>query len=393
MPPAGAGEAVFAAQARTVLAAVGGRLEEGARLRGLSDAADAPRRLDERMRAVFGPAFLALPRFSCPPEQASELGAALDGSTDLQGGDPLAVSTWLVRAQRVRAPVDRFAGVLGTAEVLGTGERLELAVAQLPASASELWVGLPLQNGERPPRGTVSVVVHRPEPVDVAGPLAAVFVDEWVETVPDPEETTAITFQCDPPSTAPPQSLLLAVPPIPGQPWTVGILQRVLAEAFDLAKLRAVPPNALSVVGQYLPAVFLALNADQDAVSTDPGPLTQKGRASHAVDHELDAASSLDPASDDMQHQLRRAGARPALDARRPVADRASSRARTLARRSGPGTCGLRRPCARIHLGEQPTTRRRRQLALRSGQRRRWRSSIRAGGSARRARVTLGCCG
>jgi hypothetical protein len=31
------------------------------------------------------------------------------------------------------------------------------------------------------------------------------------------------------------------------------------------------------VVGQYLPAVVLALNADHDAVSTDLGPLTREG--------------------------------------------------------------------------------------------------------------------
>src|SRR4029078_4617549 len=101
---------------------------------------------------------------------------------------------------------------------------------------SPRWAGLPPAGGDRPPRGTVSVVVHRPVPVDVAGALAALLVDEWVEVVPDPEETTAITFPLHPPSTAPPQSLLLAAPPIPGQPWTVGILQRVLAETFDLAK-------------------------------------------------------------------------------------------------------------------------------------------------------------
>ena len=239
------------------------------------DARGLRERLAARMRAVFGPTFLPLVRFSCEPDRADELASALDASTDAQGGDPLAASTWLTRAQRVREPVNRFSAALATAEILDTGERLELAVAQLPYTPSARWVGLPLADGDRPPRGTVSVVVHRPVPVDVAGPLAALLVDEWVEVVPDPEETTAITFQLDPPSTAPPQSLLLAVPPIPGQPWTVGILQRVLAETFDLAKLRAVPGEALDVVGQYLPAVFLALNADEDAVSTDLGPLTR----------------------------------------------------------------------------------------------------------------------
>ena len=69
--------------------------------------------------------------------------------------------------------------------------------------------------------------------------------------------------------------VLLAVPPVPGDDWTVAVLHRVLMETLDLAKLRAVDSDALSDCGQFLPALCFAFNAKDDAVSTDFAPLTR----------------------------------------------------------------------------------------------------------------------
>jgi hypothetical protein len=93
--------------------------------------------------------------------------------------------------------------------------------------------------------------------------------------VPSATETTAITFQCNPPDACAPQAVLLAVPPVPDAPWTVANLHRVLLETLDLAKLRAVDAEALGELAHYLPATFLAFNANDDAVSTDFAPLTR----------------------------------------------------------------------------------------------------------------------
>jgi hypothetical protein len=99
-------------------------------------------------------------------------------------------------------------------------------------------------------------------------------VDEWVEVIPSREETTAIAFQYDPPDACAPQSILIAVPPDPAEDWTVASLHRVLAETLDLAKLRAVGVESLGEVAHYLPALFFAFNTQDEAVSTDFGPLT-----------------------------------------------------------------------------------------------------------------------
>jgi hypothetical protein len=83
-------------------------------------------------------------------------------------------------------------------------------------------------------------------------------------------------MQYDQPNAAPPQSILVAVPPELESPWTVWSLRQVLLETLDLARIRAVDPDALGDVGHYLPALYFACNtadkADKpasDTVSTD----------------------------------------------------------------------------------------------------------------------------
>jgi hypothetical protein len=106
-------------------------------------------------------------------------------------------------------------------------------------------------------------------------PLCGLLIDEWVEVVPSSKETTAIAFQFNPPDACAPQSVLLAVPPVPEEPWTVATLHRVLVETLDLAKLRAVDPEALGEIGHYMPAMFFAFNTNDEVVSTDFAQLTR----------------------------------------------------------------------------------------------------------------------
>ena len=91
--------------------------------------------------------------------------------------------------------------------------------------------------------------------------------------MPSRNETAGLAFRYDPPDAMAPQAVLLAVPPAPGEPWTLGRLNQVLLETLDLAHLRGVGPEALGAVGHYLPATMLAFNVAGDAVSTDPNTL------------------------------------------------------------------------------------------------------------------------
>ncbi len=221
----------------------------------------------ERLRVVFGKAFIALPRFAAG--NADELAKAFADSVKVQDNDPMAAVTWFQRASRVRDGVGRLDASLRYAEALNTGERLKLTVGQLPFQANDRWVGLPLKEGKQIAGGRLSLVVQTSGVIDARQPLAGLLIDEWVEVVPNAKETTGMVFQYNPPDAYAPQSILLAVPPVLEQSWTVGGLVQVLLETLDLAKLRAVDAEALDEAGHYLPALFFAFNANNETVSTD----------------------------------------------------------------------------------------------------------------------------
>jgi hypothetical protein len=220
-----------------------------------------------RLRIIFGKAFLILPRFTAA--NAAELESALADSTKVQGGDPFAATTWLQRMARVRDGISKLNATLSYSEALNTGEKLNLKIAQLPYNTTDRWVGLSLNSGQSLPGGKLSLVVQAAAPVNVRQPLAGLLIDEWVEVVPSATETTGIALQYDRPNATPPQTILLAVPPVVELPWTVWSLQQVLLETLDLARIRAVDSDALGEVGQYLPALYFAINTAGDTVSTD----------------------------------------------------------------------------------------------------------------------------
>ena len=220
-----------------------------------------------RLRIVFGKAFVILPRFAA--QNAGELGKALADSIKVQDGDTFASITWFQRMARVRDGVARLNDALSYAEALGSGEKLKLTVAQLPYGENDRWVGLPLNPEQSLAGGRLSLVVQSVAPLDPNQSLAGVLIDEWVEVVPSATETTGIAFQYDQPNAAPPQTILIAVPPEVDMPWTVWSLQQVLLETLDLARIRAVDPDALDEVGHYLPALYFACNTAGDTVSTD----------------------------------------------------------------------------------------------------------------------------
>ena len=269
--------AALAQQATALMKTSATRLAQGAALRKLTAAADPRARagqLADRMRAVFGQSFVVMPHFTCGTSGA-ELASALAASTAAQGSDALAANGWFTQHARLREPLARLAACLRGAEVLGTGERLNLSIAQLPFVANERWVGLPPDAGKPLSASKLSLVLQTTAPINTAQPLTGLVIDEWIEIVPSASETTAIAFQFAPPDACAPQCLLLAVPPVSGAAWTADTLRQVLDETRDLAKLRVVDAETLGEAAQYLPALCLAFNAKDDVVSTDFVPLTR----------------------------------------------------------------------------------------------------------------------
>ncbi len=221
-----------------------------------------------RLRTLLGPGFVALPRF-VPPTVTDLVGSRDDPA--LVGADPLAAEVWLTRMERVREPLRQLGIALREAEALG-GPAFTLGVAQVPHSAGAVWNALPAGQYVD---GAVSLVLTGAELIAPGRVLSGLLVDEWAEVIPSASETTGVSFRYDPPDLMAPQAILLAVPPVVGEPWTVGTLNQVLVETLEQAHLRAVPPAALGAVRQYLPATMLAFNTEGDAVSTNPNALTR----------------------------------------------------------------------------------------------------------------------
>jgi hypothetical protein len=263
-------------QANALLKASQARIDQDTALKAQAAASDPRARCDqllERGRAVYGNEFISLPFLELDATAAAELNSALAASTQQQGGDSLAVHGWFTRSSRVRDNLATLGACMRGAEVLASGTRLNLSAAQLPFDSSERWVGLaPLAGGTIPP-SKLSLVVQPLTPIDATKPLCGLFIDEWIEVVPNQTETTAIAFQFDPPNSFAPQNVLVAVPPVEGQAWTTETLRRVLLETLDLAKVRAVDPSLLGAAAQFLPALYVPFNANDDAVSTDFAPL------------------------------------------------------------------------------------------------------------------------
>jgi hypothetical protein len=251
------------AQAQSVEREAAGRLAR-------AQAAGAP--LDA-LHEVFGQSFVIAPLFRAP--NAKDLAATWAKSDQLQGGNPTEALTWLARAARVREGVARLEDAFRYAEALGAGAELNLRVGQLPLRDNDRWVALPLTNGGQVSAGTLSLVAQVSGAFDPRQPLAGLLLDEWVETVPNATETTAVAFRYDQPDATPPQAVLIAVPPGADLAWTAGSLQKVLLETMDLAKMRVVDPSLLGEVQHFLPALYFASNAQGDTVSTDWAPLTQ----------------------------------------------------------------------------------------------------------------------
>ena len=93
-----------------------------------------------------------------------------------------------------------------------------------------------------------------------------------MDVLPSPQQITGISFHQDDPTSRAPQSILLGVPPDNFLEWTMEAVEGTVLEALDLAKIRAVDPDALANLGHYLPALYFAYNAGAaapEAISID----------------------------------------------------------------------------------------------------------------------------
>jgi len=137
-----------------------------------------------------------------------------------------------------------------------------------PLTGQDRWLALPLDPNNPPQKGRVAIACLTQGDPTTQNAYAGLMIDEWPERIPDTQQSAAVTFHYEEPSSRAPQALLLAVCPDDRETWDDAILQAILAETLELAKIRTVDLASVQQVGSILPALYFALNLQGATIST-----------------------------------------------------------------------------------------------------------------------------
>ncbi|HEX8504037.1 MAG TPA: hypothetical protein VF630_01615, partial [Hymenobacter sp.] len=220
--------------------------------------------------------------------RAATTASAADKLMRHYADQPLALQEWLHGVGAVREPMNHLDKVFLIHDLLhpDAAPGLPLQPAQLVATAGnapdgkgDYWLGLawPVIGtpAYAPPGDALSLVQWLPENYNSAGLQCALWLDEWVETLPEAQQPTALTFHYDQPNTEAPQTMLLVVSPQaqPTGAWTTADLLGAVNETLDLAKKRTVEPDALAFtpLATVLPAVVAPVAQQAVTLTLDLG--------------------------------------------------------------------------------------------------------------------------
>jgi hypothetical protein len=249
--------------------------------------------LTELMRKVFGGSFVLLPQFT--PAEVSPVGPALkevfDQSVTLLDGEHSTLLRWFQQLTHIQPGVARADLLDALRHLVGPSRPPERTVGQLPhkgpsAMAPDRWVGLARAAGQTlPEAGGISLVAELVGAYDGTSAHSGLLIDEWTERIPNSAQTSGVAFHFDRPNAVAPQVLLLAVCPDDRATWDIGLLNQVLYETLNNAKVRAVdydtlcgfsslPDDAAIPLtdvnpGRILPALYFAFNPDGQTVSAE----------------------------------------------------------------------------------------------------------------------------
>lgn len=265
-------EAILLKQARNTQQEIEKRLAAA----GRSDTSTAEGQV-HRLQALLGDSFTVLPPFL--PTNASELQSTFAASDTLLGEDTYAPDTWLQRISRIREQPAMFQKVRTYADAFALsahqGMRPQLTVGQLPHNGQG-WIG---RDDVQPQGGEVVFGVDfATQPFEPSAPVAGLFIDDWVVSLPRGKQTLGVGLQYDDPNSRAPQSILLAVPPAWQQEgesphtkrWTQAMLLQTIEETVDVIPARAVDFEDLGDLRQVLPALCFPYNVTSSPYSSQP---------------------------------------------------------------------------------------------------------------------------
>jgi hypothetical protein len=212
---------------------------------------------EQALFTIFGRGHAIFPRFVVPNRAA--VVASIGKRDTVLGGDVRAPDRFVQSIARTRDAMVKSLRLSIYSRAFGSSF-YQPHVVQMPPRAGDKWIAL---EGAAIQPGTLSFVCFG-DPVELSAATnwSGVLVDEWVETVPDAEIDTGVSFHFESEAAEAPNLILTAVNPSHDGTWQHEDLLGTILETLDLAKVRAVHPDLLGSFSQYLPTVMLAQNDD-----------------------------------------------------------------------------------------------------------------------------------
>lgn len=246
-------------------------------------------------RTLFGQSFTVYPSYKHP--EFSSILSAWERHLDDQQHQfvpdrPLIMEEWLAGVGRVREKMDTLEQVMILNNFIRpeSEHEWELKPVQFPFYPNDHWTGLEVPAAyyqNHPPeisKNKLSIVFLASDPPRFpTWSFGGVLIDEWTESIPEPEATTGMTFNYNQPSNEAPQTVLIAVHPngvelgrhrnienFVYSKWKLEEIKDVVCSAIELAKLRAVEPDQILASGedQVYPALLPAVMSR--ILSVDP---------------------------------------------------------------------------------------------------------------------------
>lgn len=242
--------------------------------------------LVDAIRAIHGDAFVVIPQFFFANE-ADILSSHNDRPQLLKFARntlkmDFPADEWMQTVAQVRPKLRRweYIRLLHETEMGGT---LELNPVQLPYRALDNWLAVefPAMDETDPTKpftimhDTIAATIHGAAAFQPGARQSGLLIDDWTEMIPVEEELTGISFHYNQPNATPPQTLLLAVPPVMTGNWSWDALVGILNDTLHRAKLRAVEPALLDAhakgpeTGILLPAILSEFTEHDLDISLD----------------------------------------------------------------------------------------------------------------------------
>ena len=219
--------------------------------------------MSEGKKTLFGDDFLILDYFQLENDTVHH---------QIKYNDKNGIRTFLQQASYTHPSLQVLEDTLIMSEAWqgDTSNGLTFNVRQLSTEEVGGWIGLDKEEWENsnkpnwPPSGDLKSMIigwggfesmndENDEEGGVFG--GGLVLEEWDEFIPDETVDANIAFRYDGPNTQAPQSWLLAVPAEPkaensGKYWYPGDLAEIVSDTLDLAKIRAVDPEAMMTLDE-----------------------------------------------------------------------------------------------------------------------------------------------